>query len=393
MTTTPTHLPTRIGIMALGCICALLQGCSPTIRTELPAGAPLPSHVAMLPADYSVDIPRERIELVRAAVRSELQNRKFIVAEDAVVNSVCSTPSCPERSVLASRYLIDTFATLTIESFSKNNFLAGFYNQLAGTLSVADRNGKELLAVEYTESERGGLLFNSGQVVQGVISQVKNSGDAAYEELALEFAKAVVEKLPAPTETAASARQEGLEVELLDVSAEWQTPSTYTVCAKGTPHSFASLLIGSNRTTLRETSPGRYCSAFSALVSSSPNTPAAIEIRSAFGNSQREEISLPVRSPCALTDRLQTTDSKVTVQCAMVGTDLSKVQVGCSNAVKVCKAEKLVLFSAPSDAGPFSKVSESSATSAKLPSTGQNIHVVAIGTGGVPSLPVAVGKQ
>jgi hypothetical protein len=393
MNSIPSNLTTRIGIVAITLFSSVLQGCSPAIKTSLQAGSPLPSHIALLPADYSVDIPRERIELVRTAVRSELQNQNFIVAEDAVVNSVCSTPSCPERSVLASRYLIDTFASLTIESFSKNNFLAGFYNQLTGTLSVADRSGKELIAVEYTESERGGLLFNSGQVVQGVISQVKNSGDAAYEELALDFAKAVVEQLPAPTETTANARQEGLEVELLDISAEWQTPSSYTVCAKGTPHSFASLLIGSNRTTLRETSPGLYCSAFSALVSSSPTAPTVVEIRSAFGNSQREEITLPVRSPCALTDRLRTTDSSVSVQCAMVGTDLSKVQVGCSSTVKVCKADKIVLFSAPSDAGPFSKVSESSATSAKLPSAAKNIHVIAIGPGGVPSLPVAVANQ
>jgi hypothetical protein len=76
----------------------------------------------------------------------------------------------------------------------------------------------------------------------------------------------------------------------------------------------------------------------------------------------------------------------------MVGSDLSKVQLGCSDKLKVCKAEKIVLFSAASDAGPFSKVSESSSASAKVPSVSQNLHVVAFGSGGVPSLPVGVAK-
>jgi len=76
----------------------------------------------------------------------------------------------------------------------------------------------------------------------------------------------------------------------------------------------------------------------------------------------------------------------------MVGSDLSKVQLGCSDKLKVCKAEKIVLFSAASEAGPFSKVSESSSASAKVPSVSQNLHVVAFGSGGVPSLPVGVAK-
>jgi hypothetical protein len=371
---------------------AVLQGCSPTVRTQLPAGSSLPAHIALLPADYSVDIPRERIDLVRSEVISELRNRNFIVAEERMVNTVCSTPACPEKGTLASKYLVDAFATLQIDSFSKNSFVAGYYNQLTGTLSFADKAGAEMVSVNYTESERGGLLFNSGQVIQGVISQVKNTGDAAYEELASEFAKAVVEQLPAPSASTVSARQEGLEVDLLSASAEWQTPSSYLVCVKGTPHSFASLIVGKNRASLREISPGSYCGSFSALVTSSDGTPATVELRSAFGNSKREEVSLPARSPCALDQRLRSNDNNITVQCAMVGSDLSKVQLGCSDKLKVCKAEKIVLFSAASEAGPFSKVSESSSASAKVPSVSQNLHVVAFGSGGVPSLPVGVAK-
>lgn len=372
---------------------ASFLGCSPTVKTQLPAGSPLPAHIALLPADYSVDIPRERIDLVRGEIISELRNRNFIVAEERMVNSVCSTPSCPERNILASRYLVDAFATLRVDSFSKNSFLAGYYNQLTGTLAFTDKAGAEMLSVTYTESERGGLLFNSGQVIQGVISQVKNTGDAAYEELASQFAKAVVEQIPAPAASTIEGRQEGLEVDLVSASAEWQTPSTYSVCLKGTPHSFGSLIIGRNRTTLREISPGSYCGSFSALVTSSEGTPATVEIRSAFGTSKREEVSLPARSPCALDQRLRADDDTITVQCAMVGSDLSKVQIGCSDKIKVCKAEKVILFSAASEAGPFRKVSESSSASATIPRGSPTLHVVAIGSGGVPSLPVGVTRQ
>lgn len=368
-------------------IAALIQGCGPKVHSKLAKDASLPVHIAVLPADYGIDIPKERIDLVRKEVIAELRNRNFVVADDRVVNSICSTPRCPERGKLGTQHLVEAFATLTLDSFTKRNFLAGYYNTLSGTVSVTDRTDSELVRVEHTQSEKGGLLFNSGQIIQGVISQINNSGDAAYEELASEFAKAIADELPSPALTTNMGAPEGLSVNISSATAEWDGPSRYTVCISGTPHSFASILIGTQRTTLREVAPGKYCGAFSGLVASNAKSPTFVELRSAFGNSDRESIALPAQGLCELRERSTYANETLSLQCAMVGRDLSRLHIGCSEKISPCRASKIVLFSAPSEQGPYTKVLESLNASTKVGAPSGDVQVVAISTGGIASLP------
>ncbi len=374
-------------IIGIASIAFFSQGCGPTVHSKLAKDASLPIHVAVLPADYAIDIPKERIDLVRKELIAELRNRNFVVADDRVVASICSSPRCPERGKLGSQHLVEAFATLTLDSFTKRNFLAGYYNTLSGAVAVTDRSNNELVRVEHTQSEKGGLLFNSGQIVQGVISQVNNSGDAAYEELASEFAKAIADELPAPLLTGASGAPEGLAVSITSSTAEWSSSSRYTVCLSGTPHSFASILVGTQRTSLREVSPGKYCGAFSGLVASSAKAPAFLELRSAFGSSDREPITLPSQGLCEVQDRATYSDDTLTLRCAMVAKDLSKLHVGCSEKISPCRASKIVLFSAPQEQGPYTKMLESLNASTTVSKPIGNVQVVAISAGGVPSLP------
>lgn len=376
-------------IMASG---AQLIGCGPKVQITPPLGATIPTHIALLPADYSVDIPKERIDLVHNSIISELRNRNFVVADEKVVTGICSSPTCPERERLASQYLVDGFVTLRVDSFSKNSFLAGYYNQLSGILTIEDGRGEKLLAVSHTESERGGLIFNTGQLVQGILSQLRNSGDIVFKDLASEFAETVTDQIPAPASTRMRA-QEGLEVNIAAVTALWQSPTTYIVCVNGSPNSFASLLIGDQRASLREINPGTYCGAFSALVNANGSVTSAVELRTAFGNAVRKDVQLPAQAPCKLDDRVRVSDSQISILCSSIGKDNSRAQLGCSETSTLCKAEKIVLFQALSEGGPYKKILETGSSSAKMPSTSAQVAVLAVGSGGIPSLPVTVLKQ
>lgn len=345
----------------------------------------MPVSLALMPADYSIDIPRERINLVRQSIVNQLRNRGFVVLDEQAVSSLCPTPECPEREKLAQKYLVDGFAVLRLTSFSRNNFIAGYYNELSGQLSVVSRSGQALITVSNTENEEGGLLLQSGQIFQAILSSVKNTGDDTFDKLADKFSHTIVEKLPPPTLAATRLTQEGLTIALSSASANWTSPSAYRVCAKGTPNSFAYLLSVKNRTNLREVAPGSYCANFSALVAEDPSHDAAIELRSAFGTSVRQDISLPTAPPCDLKSRVQTNGSQVQVACTSVGTLPAS---GCAGAAP-CAAQKVVLFSAPSSTGPFLKAGEFSSASGPIPPASQNVQVMTIGAGGIASLPVA----
>ena len=366
----------------------LAVGCGPTLKSSLPVGASLPATIAVLPSDYSVDIPRERIDLVHAAVVRELRNQNFVVVEDRVVESICSTPACPEKSRLGQDYLVDAFATVSLSSFSKNNFVAGYYNQLQGELLVTDKTGKELVRVEHSENESGGLLLQSGQVFQAIISTVKNSGDSVFENLAEKFAKTVIEKLPAHQTALPPGSTEGVEVALTSASVKWDSPASYTVCAQGTPHSFAYLLTGTTRSQLREVSPGKYCSKFSPLVTSPTRGIEAVELRTAFGNSLRKEIDLPSDRPCDLKSRfVHSPDATIDVLCSRIGSDPSNEANGCSASVTRCNADRIVLYEAPALSGPYKKVSELKSSSLPAPQGQATVTALAVGVGGVASQP------
>jgi hypothetical protein len=380
-------------VTLMGAASLVTASCGPTVHSALPSGATLPVSLAVLPADYSVDIPRQRVDLVREAVVSELRNRKFVVVEDQVILRTCSTPLCPERARLTHDYLVDGFVTVSLSSFSKNNFLAGYYNQLQGSVSVADPAGKELLSVSHAENESGGLLLQSGQIFQAIISTVKHSGDGVFDDLAERFAQAVVEKLPQPATTTANTQPEGLSLALNSVTAQWKTPTAYTVCAQGTPHSFAYLLLGTTRTPLRETKPGTYCSTFSSLVINANKTTEAVELRTVFGNSVRQNISIPSEPPCNLQGRVTSLDNnRITILCTSVSSDSSSASKGCSDSILPCKVDKVVVYQAPNPSGPYQKVSELRASSLQLPPA-DTVSIVTIGRGGIPSQPVNISAK
>lgn len=368
---------------------ATLLACGPTVQSQLPRDAQLPASIALLPSDYSIDIPRERVNLVRQAVINELRNHNFLVLDDGAVNSLCSTPACPERSQLSQRYLVDGFATLNLKSFSRNNFVAGYYNQLSGELLISDRAGKTLISVEDTQNEEGGLLLQSGQIFQAIISSVKNTGDSVFDKLSDKFARTIVEQLPQPATSLNPVSQEGITVALSSATATWSSPTTYTICARGTPHSFAYLVTGKTKTSLREGAPGTYCENFSPLVSDDPAQSEAIELRSAFGTSIRQEIAIPAKRPCDMKDRVSTGNSAITVACTQVGSS-GGTEKGCSSNISPCKAERIVLFKASGPSGPFEKIGESASPSAPLPPGAANIQVITIGPGGIASLPAPV---
>jgi hypothetical protein len=332
------------------------------------------------------------VDLVREAVSNELRNKKFVIVEGQVVSQICSTPQCPERARLTHDYLVDGFVTVSLSSFSKNNFVAGYYNQLQGSITVIDGTGKELVSVSHTEDESGGLFLQSGQIFQAIISTVKHSGDSVFDDLAERFAESVVEKLPEPVIATANAQPEGLSLALNSVTAQWKPPTSYTVCAQGTPHSFAYLLLGTTRTPLRETKPGTYCAAFSSLVTNTNKSTEAVELRTAFGNSVRQNISIPSDPPCNLQGRVTQSENRVDILCTNVGSDSSTGSKGCSESVAPCKVDKVIVYQAPDASGPYRKVSELKASSLQLPQS-DTVSIVTVGRGGVPSQPATISAK
>jgi hypothetical protein len=263
-----------------------LASCGPTVKLSPEYKKLSPERVALLPATASDDFRTQRIQLFKRLVIDQLRNRGFRLLDDSIVNRECSSPDCPNRSQLASKYDLHGFIILELDSTSQSDFGVGYYNEISATLRFHNKLAEELASVSHTESERGGVLFDSGQVLQGLIQQYGNFGDDRFNQLAERLSRTLVKQIPAPKQVGA---RESEMVQLLEVEAEKYRDGVYKICAYGTPESAVSLVFKRNRSNLREVEAGKYCGIFP--VEEAAKSSLWVELTSAFGAPTRRRLN------------------------------------------------------------------------------------------------------
>lgn len=376
-------------------IAATFPACASLSKSKLASTDRKISTVALLPIDYPAGIQREKVTAIAEAVGAELRNRGYEFLSDRVVSSTCSTPACAERDKIAEKYLVDAFVKLNVGSVSRTNFLAGYYNVISGSLTLSDRANEKILDVQHTERQKGGLLFNSGQVFQGLISTFANTEQASFNALTARFAKALVDKLPIAAATQ-DTRTDAVAVEIDTVEVKNLKPHLFQICVGGTPNSFASVIVNRKKSNLRESSVGRYCGNFFLDGALESDSPLSVELRSAFGNAVRREVVITSSAPCILRDLVQLSmDERA-----------NRIEIGCEAAsmsqcqriASACLSRRFIVFRADDAWGPYRKVAEFKGprwTDRDAPNKPQpHYQIVAVdqrGTWSSPETPRSVG--
>lgn len=263
----------------------LLAGCSGmTTLNPLLEKSP-PKTLALLPLNTKNDINRERAEALYKLVGQELRNRGYLLLDNQLVTKFCGSVPC-ETDPIFSNYKTDATALVEIESISQNNFVAGYYNTISGSLDLSDKEKMSLAMVSHTESESGGVLLQSGQVIQGIIDQIEHTGDEGFVLLAQRFARSVANKLPVT-----GGSNQGTPA-INNISAKSTKRDLVKICATSSEGLLATLVGSKLRSTLRETTPGNYCGIFRKDSLASQKRELSVEIRSPFGASTRKNIEV-----------------------------------------------------------------------------------------------------
>jgi hypothetical protein len=381
--------------LAAVALVAVVAGCGPKVAVTPGFDPSAQRLAALLPVERSDDVARERAERVRAAVEAELKNNGYVLLDDAAVASACASTnanckSSGDRTALFDRYDVTGVFQLTVSSASRNNFVAGYYNTLSGVLTFQNRAGETLLTVDHTEREKGGLLFNTGQLLEGLKSQISNSGDESFDALAARFARSVTDEIPnAPrgeNAPAAAAAGKAVNVEALKITA-YKVPA-YQVCVTSQPKLMAFLVSGRGHSNLREVAPGNYCGIyrFDDVLASAGKNPL-VEVRSPFGETASRELEQPPGAACALTG----------LHKELLGNGHVRLSLACEGGAssgcvpQSCANDKLMVYSADSIAGPFLKVGELRQYRWEDNKTGggKEYQVVAVDRSGNFSVPVS----
>ncbi len=379
-------------LRALGIAAAsifLLIGCGPKVTVSPEFESKKPKLVAFLGTIAPEDIRKERVDYLTATVRSAVQGRDYLLLDESVVRKVCPKADCADRKQLADRYGVQGFVTLKLDSVSRHNFGVGYWNSVHGVLSLTGVNGEELLAIDHSEREQGGVVFQSGQVLQGLIEQVNNSGDDSFNKLADKFSRTLALKLPkAPPSAAGGTVIAANETDLEMVDVRQIRSEVYEICARSKTSSAVSILMNRQRTNLRPVGPGRYCGIYRLQRKGVAPGSITVEARSAFGAIQRRDIALDLPTLCNLDGRValkrQGEKNTLVLSCVAIG----KQSVPCDGGLTSCPVEKLLVYKAMSESGPYEKIVELRGPS-WTDASGKNsfYRVVAINSGS-SSLPV-----
>ena len=378
---------------------ALLSACAPKVKSQ-PGFAELnPRNLAVLPPLAPQDIGAARLQYIQECAISELKNRGFYLVDQEVVDSFCvAGTECAGLEELQSKFAVDAFVRIKIADVARSNFGLGFYNAIEGSLELQNVASEALFSVSHTESERGGVVFDSGQIFQGIKEQIANSGDSAFNKLANNFTHALVAELPRPTgedDTAA----ELLPVNIRKVSSQQAKPGVHRVCLRGSPHVFATLIAGTLKTNLRELEPGHYCGVY-RLGGEAANL--SVELRSVYGNSVRKELALPVMNICDISDHL---DASLTAGAPTIAltcnpsTTPSRLLAqtnACPDAAGNCAAERVLVYRSKNTVGPYRKVGELRnghwRERMKLSPKNYHYYLVTVAPNGEQSAPIHLAK-
>lgn len=246
--------------------------------------------IAVLPLEHPDGISRERLALIRKTIENELQNSGFVTLEPRLVDQICPDARCANRSELVKRFGVDGFVEPTVKSVDHYNFLAGYYNSIDGGLRFLNAEDKQLFSITHRESERGGLVFDSGQVIEGLKSQVKSGSEETFSKLTEKFVETLVAKVP--KNQARKEVQSAAQVNFDSIAVRPVGASAVQVCAKGTTGLRGYVIVRSTRSTLRETQPGQYCGIYLSESLTTSGHPVQVELRTPFGVSAQKTVQL-----------------------------------------------------------------------------------------------------
>lgn len=342
----------------------LASACGPSVDLKPEFAQVKPRLVALLPAKADPDIREARVRYLDQSLAAAVESRGFLLVDPLTVARECGGVGCPNRKQLFEKYALQGVFEFSLSSVARNNFGLGFYNTITGTLRLVDRDGKELLKIDHTEREKGGVVFESGQVIQGIISQVRNSGDDSYNRLADRFARTLALRIPPPEGAGNEPPSDAEKVEVGQVTAKELKPNVYQICADASARAQTSLVIHKLRIPLRQSAPGHFCGIVPLYGSGGEESKIIVEARSAFGDATRREVPLILQPVCDLNGKIRVKGEpakgyEVTVACHTASGGKGKAEmIECEVPQGKCAPQKFLVYRAQAEVGPYEKVAE-----------------------------------
>ncbi len=289
-------------LLALSFATLSLSGCGIEVQVRDELTSVPPERIAILPFEAPTPDDRESSEIrfVRRIFFGHWANLPFrdlpivetdrLLAEHGFPTTAAVLEAKP--AALAEALGVDALVYGQIDSISNIAPILGYRRALGGKFRLVDcRSQPEqiLWEAEFTESQWGGPLLDSGQILRGIREQIENSSSLSFYRIADRFSRKIVETLPAPTQPFQTEsdppRIDAIEVRLSRGSS-LRPGDGITVSLTGEPDRKASFDLGLDRKRIpmSEIAPGRYQGVYIVQVGDRiENAPIRAQLGTIFG--------------------------------------------------------------------------------------------------------------
>lgn len=240
----------------------IITSCSSSTIILAPKPDTVPAQIVLRPLALEVELTNEHRTAVYRVVLAALRNRGYLVAESAPAAPSVQSAQLPS-------------AVITITSLRRDSVLAGHINRISGTIQILDLDGRPIAEGTHTEVEKGGLLFNTGQLFKGIQSELANIDNSGFDDWIERFAAALVQTLPKPAPVGIDTLTLTPAIEQVHITS---SHTNHQVCFRSSTGQQALLRLQNNTFPMREiNATGRYCVALQPRHFSAPNATIIIE--------------------------------------------------------------------------------------------------------------------
>lgn len=265
-----------------------LISCGPTIVKSPKLLENKNPYIALVPSKTVDGISRERLQYISELVRLNLESKGYVLLTTEVIQNNCIDLECSNIGELSTLYHIGKIAHINLESSTDIDILAGYYSSLTGELSIEDAQGVSLYNSTHTERDSGGLILESGQVIQAIINQIRSGDESSVDKVSYRFVNALLREMP-QAENNSQTRASNLTLEKIETDKYLK--GVTKICAIGTPEQSAWLVSGKREgSELKEIKQGKYCGIFRLEGPWAIDNGLRVELKSPYGELVRAEV-------------------------------------------------------------------------------------------------------
>jgi hypothetical protein len=374
-----------------------LASCGPVVQSSVPLNSLAIQTVALLPIQSKVPVQRELLTQLQSALEVALEGRGYVIINQNLTGSLCegksrTNKSCLYAADLSEQFGVDAFFQFELTSSRSSNFILAKYKEVGGRLNILNPDLKKVASIDSKVRVTGGVLLNSGQLVEGVkTSLYQDSGNPIVYKMVSQLASS----LPVPRSQIGVLPDAFNRPNVSNIDVRPLGDGRYQLCLNTDgAYDDVFLQIDSQRAALTSVEAHRFCGKYYLGDLVTPESQVSLVVYSVYGLRTEVNLDQLAFAECSASMLQSAIDNRACQDVSSKDTHGS-----CPQRFKHCNIAEFALFKKDSGQDVYRQVSSiasnANSLNAALSDTlaSEEVRLVAHSKNGSTSIPITVSRK